>query len=682
MTIWDSITKIKKSKIYLPAIQRKFVWNRKQIELLFDSIMRNYPIGTFLFWRLNKEMAKSYVFYEFLRDYDERTPYNRRNEGGFTSDEIIGVLDGQQRLSSIYVGLMGTHVEKAPYKWRASSNAYEKMHLYVNLLSLPYELNEEGAIEINEEKYFEFKFLTSEKATSSIVRNVKTEDGTNIEEAMYWLRLSDVTTWPADPDFEHLLEQLLDKCHAPEQINMLTQNKRFVRKCIETLHKRIFQEELINYFDINGGDLDDILKIFVRVNSGGTVLNKTDLLFSTIVATWSDGRDKIEDLLKTINVKGDGFSFGNDFLMRCCLILTDGPVRYKVNSFRSDNVKIIQDEWIAISQAIIKTVDILVEFGFNGDRLSSQNAVILISYYIFKGGQINNIAKDNLRRYLIHALLTQVFGSSVEQLFTALLDCIREKNGDVNANPQYKLKSTIFSFEEILKADLPARKSLSVSETDIEEFLTYKKGAQSFFLLSLLYPNLRFHDTAFHQDHIHPAAGFNSREFSQMGLSKQEQNYWISLRDTLPNLQLMYGKDNIKKSATSINNWLSSKKPQEIEEFKKNNYFPDSVDLSFSNFIDFFEKRKAMLREELKNVLSLNVVDKTPTIDDWERQDETIEGDPSFEEEIIKSQNLCEFCNVSAATEQVERWDTLLNKRWAVPACSNCAPINRQTWMT
>lgn len=49
-TIKEAMNRIGAKKLYLPAIQRKFVWDAWQIERLFDSIMRDYPIGTFLFW--------------------------------------------------------------------------------------------------------------------------------------------------------------------------------------------------------------------------------------------------------------------------------------------------------------------------------------------------------------------------------------------------------------------------------------------------------------------------------------------------------------------------------------------------------------------------------------------------------------------------------------------------------
>jgi len=68
------LTEIENGKLFLPAIQRKFVWNEEQITKLFDSLMRGYPIGTFLFWDIDKEKdnIKDYVFYDFIRDYHER----------------------------------------------------------------------------------------------------------------------------------------------------------------------------------------------------------------------------------------------------------------------------------------------------------------------------------------------------------------------------------------------------------------------------------------------------------------------------------------------------------------------------------------------------------------------------------------------------------------------------------
>ncbi|GAA7202042.1 hypothetical protein ID0445_08730 [Helicobacter pylori] len=110
-------------RYFLPDIQREYVWlkkaDEKKIEQLFDSILRGYPIGSFLFWKLQKEnIAKSdeqdenklnFQLYQFLTNYDERKPHNEKiHIEQISRDDLSIVLDGQQRLTSLYIGLKGT----------------------------------------------------------------------------------------------------------------------------------------------------------------------------------------------------------------------------------------------------------------------------------------------------------------------------------------------------------------------------------------------------------------------------------------------------------------------------------------------------------------------------------------------------------------------------------------------
>ena len=77
ITVTEAIDSIHKKLYLLPAIQREFVWGTEQIERLFDSLMRDYPINSFLFWEVEKENSDKYQFYEFVREYHERD--NRHN---------------------------------------------------------------------------------------------------------------------------------------------------------------------------------------------------------------------------------------------------------------------------------------------------------------------------------------------------------------------------------------------------------------------------------------------------------------------------------------------------------------------------------------------------------------------------------------------------------------------------
>ncbi|WP_347069042.1 DUF262 domain-containing protein [Flavobacterium sp. WV_118_3] len=609
-SILQIVKEIEESKVFLPALQRKFVWGKPQIELLFDSLMRNFPIGTFLFWNLNKEVANNYVFYEFLREYDQRNPYNIKKSGSFLNTEIIGVLDGQQRLSSMYIGLQGTHTEKAPYMRWADDNAYRKSKLYLNLLSLPYRVNTENDIETIEEQNFEFRFLTDGESEDWIYRKIKQQDENEnervLEDNMFWFKVGDILTWKADPEIDVIIDSFISKCKTQKQKDILNEKRRLVKKTLETLYKRISSDQLINYFEIDKQDLEDILKIFIRVNSGGTQLNKTDLLFSTIVATWDNGRDEIEALLQKINRKGDGFGFSNEFLMRSCLVLTDAPILYKVNSFKSENVQKIKDEWRKIANAIEQTVELLVEFGFNQSLLTSQNATIIIAYYIYKSGVINDTTKIDIKKYLIHSLLNGIYGSSQDQLIAFLRNFFRTQSKDENGKAVYKLKNNYFSFEEILKLELPSKKSLYITEIELDNFMSYRKGASSFFVLSLLYPNLKYKEVQFHQDHIHPASKFDIDNFNLIGLNKEEHDEWLKRRDSIPNLQLLEGRQNESKNATAFNIWLSRKNEYDQTHFKTSNYIPEDISIEFKDFLIFYEKRKTKLKEELKKVLAIN----------------------------------------------------------------------------
>lgn len=61
--------------LYLPAIQRELVWKTGKIERLFDSIMSDFPIGSFLFWKLEEKNKDQWPIYEYIREFDEETPH-------------------------------------------------------------------------------------------------------------------------------------------------------------------------------------------------------------------------------------------------------------------------------------------------------------------------------------------------------------------------------------------------------------------------------------------------------------------------------------------------------------------------------------------------------------------------------------------------------------------------------
>ncbi len=167
-------------RYFLPDIQREYVWlkkaDEKKIEQLFDSILRGYPIGSFLLWKLQKEdIAKSdeqdsdklnFQLYQFITNYDERKPHNEKIRiEQIKSDDLSIVLDGQQRLTSLYIGLKGTRTLKKKNAKINNPNAYEEKRLYLNLKHQPNMDNPEDNYEFefhaqkpeNDKEHFWFK---------------------------------------------------------------------------------------------------------------------------------------------------------------------------------------------------------------------------------------------------------------------------------------------------------------------------------------------------------------------------------------------------------------------------------------------------------------------------------------------------------------------------------------------
>ena len=351
---------INSRKIYLPAIQRKYVWDDDQITRLMDSIMLGYPIGTFLFWKVKKTVInkKEYSMYEFIKDFHERDLYKNPPAPqpfpvGSDEETIWAVLDGQQRLTSMYIALQGSVSRKLPNKRWKNNDAFPQKELFLNLHS-------KGISE--DDISYEFRFMSSDEAK-------------NKKENELWYLVKDI--------LKYSQAEIVTEIIVPN--NWLTD--KLAMNNLSLLHTRLTNDEIINYFEVETDSIDSVLDIFVRVNSGGTVLSKSDLLFSTIVSHWDKARDEIDKLLSEINKIGEGYRFSNDFVMRACLYILDMSVSLKVETFKKDSVLRIQSSWDGIKSAIMESVLLFDEFGFNAENIISYVALTPVVYYRYHGGK-------------------------------------------------------------------------------------------------------------------------------------------------------------------------------------------------------------------------------------------------------------------------------------------------------
>ena len=560
------IEEINSRKIYLPAIQRKYVWDDDQITRLMDSIMLGYPIGTFLFWKVRKSIInkKEYSMYEFIKDFHERDVYKNPSAPqpfpiGSDEETIWAVLDGQQRLTSLYIALQGSMSRKLPNKRWKNDDAFPIKELYLDLHSQRTD---------EEDISYEFKFLTQEEAKKQ-------------KDDKLWYLVKDILKYSQD---ELVTDLIIPNGWASDKVAM---------KNISLLHTRLVGDEIINYFEVQTDSIDSVLDIFVRVNSGGTVLSKSDLLFSTIVSHWDKARDEIDKLLAEINKIGEGYKFSNDFIMRTCLYVLDMSVTLKVETFKKESVLKIKNNWENIRKAIKDTVDLLNEFGFNSENIISYVAVSPMVYYRFKGGNFDAESKSELRKYIVISQVRQVFGAATNSALTSIREALKAAPTDS------------FKMGNLLKVRFTGERTLRYTSEEIDAmFDTYEIGAYTFMLLSLLYPNLKYSQKGFHQDHMHPYAGFEESKIASLKLpdgsviDDVRKDEWRRRRNTLANLQLLEGRENERKNATPLVDWINV-----IANSENAKYMPSDSSFELSHFEDFMDKRQKLMSDALKAIL-------------------------------------------------------------------------------
>ena len=553
-------------RVYLPAIQRKYVWDDNQITKLMDSMMLGYPIGTFLFWKVKKDVVnkKEYSLYEFIKDYHERDLYKNPAAPqpfpvGSGEDTLWAVLDGQQRLTSLYIALQGSMSRKLPNKRWKNDDAFPRKEMYFDLHSQNIE---------DDDVSYEFKFLTAAEAA-------KNKDG------HLWYLVKDILKYSQD---ELVTELIIPNEWATDKIAM---------KNISLLHTRLVGDQIINFFEVEADSIDSVLDIFVRVNSGGTVLSKSDLLFSTIVSHWDKARDEIDKLLSEINKTGEGYKFSNDFIMRTCLYVLEMSVTLKVETFKKDSVLKIKENWGSISGAIKSTVNLLNDFGFNSENIISYVAISPIVYYIYHGGKLDAGSRAELRKYIVIAQVKQIFGTASNSALTNIREALKAAPKDS------------FSMDNLKNVRFTGERSLRYTAEEIDAmFDAYEIGAYTFMILSLLYPNLKYSQKGFHQDHMHPHTSFEEEKIKDLILEsgdkidEQTKEDWRRRRNTLANLQLLEGRENEKKNAAPLIDWL--KKPENMDNAK---YLPDGISYELSNFEQFMEERQKLMSSALKAIL-------------------------------------------------------------------------------
>lgn len=576
ITIKKAMDNIKKRHYLLPSIQREFVWDTDQIETLFDSLMRDYPISTFLFWKVDKNKIRDFQFYEFLNKYHEKTNRHNRKAEPSNDEDIIALLDGQQRMTSMYVALTGTYAKKIPYHRWDSPYAFPAKKLYLNLLKRSDELETE----------YEFKFLTEDEAEPI--------------QGYYWFECANILELDESRKLNKYLIQnkLMDTSIYSEA------ECDFASDTLFEFFNVIHQKGTISYYLEEGEELDKVLQIFIRINSGGTKLSYSDLLLSIATAQWKekDAREVIHEYVDSINQIGDGFNFNKDIVLKSCLVLADFDVKFKVDNFTKENMIIIEKNWDKTSAAMRSSIELVSKLGFSRDNLTASNTIIPIAYFIYKNDFIDTIVhsshrendRKEIKEWLARVLLKGTFGGQPDSIYPKMRELINENLG------KFPLQETISHYRG-------SRKSISFNEDDIDNLLDlqYSK-AKTYCALSLLYPGLNS-AYKYHQDHIHPQSLFKSKILIKQGVKPEEVELYLAEFNKLPNLQLLEATSNIEKSDKPFDEWLNANfsTVESRESYLRQNLISGNQSLKLVDFLAFIEARKKFMKEQLIRMLDV-----------------------------------------------------------------------------
>jgi uncharacterized protein with ParB-like and HNH nuclease domain len=593
-TIAKILSKANATELCLPAIQRKYIWKKEQIERLFDSIYLDYPIGTFLIWDVPHDEIENYRFYSLLKDFDEQHGnFNSILPSPYVGENFQSVLDGQQRITSLYIGLQGSYKSRNPNGKKNSLNSYTERNLYFNLM-----------------QFKSFQILEEEQ-TSKLFKMLSSHELSNNNDfrTNAWIKLSDLTSsrWLSGNDFNddlaiETLVRIIGKELWDDIFENSAQNQRLFLKHIERIVKKIHLDEVISYYEIkNQTKLDEVAEIFIRINSGGITLSKSDLLFSTVISGWEEGREKIDDLIK--DIKNIGFEIDTDFVMRTSLYLTGSPILFKADNFKPIVVDKIRDlfetndERIDIKTSIINTFSFLkIKLGLTEKIINRKNLLIPIIYHKFMGGRLDNTSVVEVRKYIYVSKLQKVFGSHGDSLLANL------RTGVMNGS-NYVLNQLEFNYN-VLISGLNGKDKFSlyiINEEVIDDYLNKKKGPEAWLVLSLIYDDLQYDYENFDQDHLHPKSKLTANSFPNINF-KDEIEF---RRDRVPNLCFSTLNDNRwKKNDSSLENYVNVILPDNNQDpawYKQFNKIDANQSLDLNDFIDFYENRKRTLKNILLN---------------------------------------------------------------------------------
>ncbi|OXI95615.1 MULTISPECIES: DUF262 domain-containing protein [Burkholderia] len=523
---------------WLPNIQRPFVWSEEQICRLFDSILREYPISTLLVWKTTSSIRR--------RKFIDNWTSSLRLSSFYVPEDSKKkslVLDGQQRLQSLYIGLCGS---------------YEGKELHFDVLS--------GSSALPDDIKYRFEFKVSASANFP------------------WIKFKDLvfTTWKKR-DLMQSIESKAGRILVDNEKNRLEDN-------LDLIDRTFKMDEAVTYQELDSIDNpalyteDDVVEVFIRANSGGTKLEKSDLLFSLLNASWDVADKQMEELLDDLN--RHGFSFDRDFVLKTCLVLLDQGAQYEVSKFRKPGVReAIEAQWDKLSDSIRAVADFVRSKTYIQCDKALPSYIALIPLVYIRHHFTNAWASAaNVENFLVRTLLAGAFSGQSDRILDALVKRFKELER--------------FDADEGFAIIRSQNRSLEITH---DRFFEMGYGSKNIHLiLNLWYPvfsHVPAYDNNLPQvDHIFPQSRLKAIKVTNPETGRPVMLYRDDARNQLANCMLLTRAENGAGGKGDIipEEWFAGKS----SDYLKLHLIPeDPVLWKMDRYDDFIAARKALIAD-------------------------------------------------------------------------------------
>lgn len=526
--------------VFLPYIQRDFVWEKERIYRLLDSLMRRYPIGTILAWETNERVN----YRPFIKDYDEAHDFDADICDSADGVNRRYILDGQQRLQSLYIARYGS---------------YDKDVLFFDLTSDPD--GEFGYV-------FDFK---PEKPQQGTWLNVK-----KFLDTPYKMASSIPTA---------LMKKGVIPSHFNEEAQeRMGQNAMQLYSVFKTFANIPLQTLSVD----DGIGLDDIAEVFVRTNSEGIVLEKADLLMALIRGQWAEAKDEFNRLNGTVMAMG--YKKPKDFILRACLAMLSGNPGGGKNDarlFAAPEIQIaLREKFSEIGAAICDVLRFIADFSFiRSQNVPSLNPVLVLICYRYAHPEEWKTIGSRAKTFLFGAFLSKALNKPSQALMRALLG--------------YAMRDSAFDIAKIEAICRDNGRELSVNLDDILDISM--KDSLADLVLHLFYMGKAGHfpEKMTAKDHIFPDSKLSKVK------AKGKVLYLKGHRDRILNCELLTPTDNMTKGDSLPEEYLGRCDDDYLRLHGIPSPKPGGINIWDIRFYDqFLKERRAIWEVQLSEKLA------------------------------------------------------------------------------